>query len=157
MRRADAFNMVKRAAALTLGLTLALPAMAADVTVADPWVREPVGPNAAAYMTLENTGALVSLVGVTSDAAARVAVHGHKLDGDVSHMHKVDQLVLSPDDVVAMKPGGLHVMLMGLVAPLKEGDMVSLTLHFSDGDTLAVKVPVTAIDAMAAPMHHHHE
>jgi periplasmic copper chaperone A len=54
---------------------------------------------------------------------------------------------------VELKPGGYHVMLMGLVAPLKEGETVPVTLTFKAKDgktqTVEVKAPVRALTAGA--------
>ena len=48
-----------------------------------------------------------------------------------------------------MKPGGYHIMLMGLDAPLKEGDEIELTLTFEKAGDVKVKVPVGGVAAGA--------
>lgn len=126
---------------------LSASAMAADIKVSDPVVREvpAVSTNTAAFMTLENKGKeAVRLVGADSEVAARVEVHGHKMEGDIMRMYKVDEkgVDISPGGTLKLESGGYHIMIMGLKHSLKAGQDVNITLHFSDGDAIDVKAPV---------------
>jgi copper(I)-binding protein len=132
---------------------------AAQVTIADPWVRGTVAGQMAtgAFMRLQSATD-TTLVGVSSPAAKIVEVHEMKIDGGKMKMSAVDRLPLPAGKAVELKPGGYHVMLMDLVQPLKEGDTVPLKLTLEDKvgkkTTVEVRAPVKALTAggmMPAP------
>ena len=139
-------------------IALSLPA-AAEVSVTDAWVRGTVTGQKAtgAFMQL-NSAVDTALVAVTSPAAKIVEVHGMKMEGGVMKMHAVDKLALPAGKTVDLRQGGYHVMLVDLVAPLKEGDTVPLKLTFEDKggakrtvDVMAVVRPLTAGATPPAP------
>lgn len=88
------------------------------------------------------------LVGVATPAAGIAEIHEMKMEGDVMRMRAVGKLDLPAGKVVELKPGGYHVMLMDLKAPLAAGTTVPLTLRFRNAkgveSKLEVKVPVAA-------------
>lgn len=142
--------------ALMLLSLLSLPALAA-LQVADPYVRvlPPGSPNTAAFMQLTNDGsAELALVAVETDVAARAELHTHQLVDGVAQMRQVAQIALPAGQTVSLQPGGLHIMLLDLKAPLKADEQVALTLILSDGS----RHPVTAIarELVASNAHHHH-
>ena len=143
------------AAWVALASALPSPVYAADVSAEAAWARASAGParNGAAYVTLLNRGADAALVGAETPASARVELHNHVRDGDVVRMRRVDSVALPAGERVALAPGGLHVMLLGLAAPLEEGASFPLTLRFDDGDSLTVAVSVGGVAASAAPEH----
>ena len=101
------------------------------VEITDAWARATPGgaENGAAYLTLMSpTGD--RLTGVTSPAAAKAQLHEMTNDGGVMKMRDVTAIDLPPGKPVTLKPGGLHVMMMGLTHPLQPGQSVPLTLHF---------------------------
>ena len=59
---------------------------------------------------------------------------------------------------IAMKPGGLHIMLMGLKAPLKPGTKLPVTLRFEKAGLVRASLPVLPPGAQgpAAGGHHGH-
>ena len=132
------------AAALAAALTT-LPAHAQTI-VANPWVRATSAPQqpAAGYLTITSArgGRLVEV----SSPAGMAEMHEMAMDGNVMRMRQVSTIDLPAAQPVELKPGGLHLMLMGLKAPLKAGDSVAFTLVVEglDGkrETLAVKAPV---------------
>ena len=110
-----------------------------------------------AFMQL-NSAVDTALVAVTSPAAKIVEVHGMKMEGGMMKMHAVDKLALPAGKTVDLRQGGYHVMLVDLVAPLKEGDTVPLKLTFEDKggakrtvDVMAVVRPLTAGAMPPAP------
>ena len=133
-----------------------VPAMAqqpaaapAGVTVRDAWARAtPAGTTTgAAYMTLTSPAGDV-LTGASSPAAGQAAVHEMRMDGAVMRMRALEGgLALPPGQAVTLRPGGLHVMLEGLKAPLKQGGTVPLHLTFRTAPALDVDVPVQAVGA----------
>lgn len=142
-------------ALIALSLSLLLPALAhagvADVTVTGPWARASLiaGRPGAAYMVLTNTGAdPVTLTGARTPAAGMTMIHKTETDANgVSSMSAAGDLVIAPGATLRIAPGGLHVMLMKLAQPLKEGTSFALTLTFAGGGTLDVEVPVLAATA----------
>jgi len=125
------------------------------VAVADAWVRpmkvlesEDAASgrgNSAVYMTVENTGGSSdTLAGADSPVSERVEIHESFMDGDVMRMREVRALELPPGERVALKPGGLHIMLMGLRESLAVGDTVALVLRFRNAGAVELQVPVRA-------------
>lgn len=145
-----------RAAALAcLALALAPPTAAeddrlGDLTIRQPWARASAGPAkaGAAYLAIVNRGTAVDrLVGAETPAARKAALHGHEMDQGVARMRPVEAVEIAPGGTAALAPGGLHVMLMGLAAPLKQGDSFPLALTFERAGRIEVEVRVEAVGA----------
>ena len=144
--------MIKTRTALAslLLASLAWGAQSAGISVTDPYARAvPVGqPNSAAFMGLSNgSGEDRALVGAESSAADVVELHTHVMDGGMMQMRRVEKIDLPAGQTVTLKPGGLHVMLIGLKEQLKPGDHVDLTLIYDDGGRASVTAAVRAIEA----------
>lgn len=155
-------RMILRGAAALLALSsaqiLAGHATAADyklgsLQISQPWARAtPKGADSgAAYLTVTNTGtAAQRLSCVSSEAAAQCQIHQMSMEGGVMKMRPVEGGVeIKPGETVTFKPGGYHIMLVDLKAPLQEGKTVEATLKSDDGATAQVAFPVTAIGAPA--------
>ena len=133
--------------ALFLAASLLASAAQAQVTVATPWVRTTVAQQSttAAYLTITSAqgGRLVS---ASSPVAAAVDVHEMKMEGDLMKMRMVDSLPLPAGQPVEFKPNGYHLMMTGLKAPLKAGDVVPIKLVVEDakGKRQTVDVKATA-------------
>ena len=133
---------------LLLGL-VALPA-GAQTTVSAPWVRGTVAQQKAtgAFMQIQSRAG-GKLVSVSSPAAGVAEIHEMKMDGNTMKMRAVSTLDLPAGQPVDLKPGGYHVMLLDLKAPLKAGDTVPLTLVITDAggksETITVQAPVKAL------------
>ena len=142
---------VCRFLSLVTALSLALPA-AAQVAVADPWVRGTVAGQKAtgAFMQLKSAND-AALVGAASPVAKIVEIHQMKMDGGVMKMSAVDRLPLPAGKPVDLKPGGYHVMLMDLTQQLKEGQNVPVTLTIEDKAGTKTTVEVTAVVKPLAP------
>jgi copper(I)-binding protein len=143
------------AAAHTQDSTMKMtPAAAAGtVEIHSPWSRASAGMARAggAFMTLVNTGdADRALVSAASDVADTVELHTHIKEGDVMKMRPVDHVAVPAGETVMLQPGGYHVMLIGLHAPLKEGESFDITLTFDNGDTATVTTDIKAAGAMPA-------
>ena len=138
-------------AALAVPASAQQPAAApAGVTVQDAWARAtPTGAMAgAAYMTLTSPAGDV-LTSASTPAAGQAGVHEMRMDGAVMRMRAVEGgLVLPPGQPVTLRPGGFHVMLEGLKAPLKQGGIVPLHLTFRAAPPLDLQVPVLAVGAV---------
>jgi copper(I)-binding protein len=99
-----------------------------------------------------------ALVAASSPVARIVEIHEMKIEGGVMQMRAVDKLALPPGKPVELKPGGYHVMLMGLTQPIHAGDTVPITLTFEDKagkrtsiDVKATVRPLTGGDAAGKP------
>ncbi|MEQ8651261.1 MAG: copper chaperone PCu(A)C [Kiloniellales bacterium] len=128
-----------------------------DITVDHPWARATAGqaPNGAAYFVLSNDGAKPDyLVSVAGDVAKRVELHQHSMSDGVMQMRKVEEIEVSPGDPTVLEPGGLHVMLIGLKAPLKQGESFPLTLTFKQAGEVTVTVTVDSVGAMGPAKTH---
>jgi hypothetical protein len=126
---------------------LAAPALGNEkgIRVGDAWARASVTATGAAYLTIENTGASDdALVEVRSDVAEKLEIHDMTMENMVMRMRKVDRLALPAGETVRLAPGGLHVMLIRLRAPLAEGDVVPLTLVFEKAGAIEVSAAVRA-------------
>ncbi len=152
----------------TTALLLALTSAAAfaQTTVKDAWVRGTVPQQKAtgAFFQISSTSG-GKLLSVSSPAAGVAEIHEMTMDGSTMKMRALpDGLDLPAGKAVDLKPGGLHVMLMDLKAPLKAGEAVALNLvvEGKDGkkDTIAVKASVRALggnsgDSGGHGMHKH--
>ncbi|MGC2856797.1 copper chaperone PCu(A)C [Novispirillum sp. DQ9] len=150
-------RLISTAAGLAVALTLSLPALAGDITVSDAWSRASAGPAraGAGFMTITNAGAEADrLVAAAAPVSATAELHTHVQDGDVMRMREVAAIDVPAGQTVTLQPGGLHVMLMSLHAPLKEGQSFDLTLTFEKAGTVVVPVTVRAAGAMGAGMGH---
>jgi copper(I)-binding protein len=119
------------------------------VMVQNPWARASVGRNGAAFMTVANTGTSDDrLVAAKGNVARRVELHTHLMEGNVMKMRQVDAIPVPAGRSVTLKPGGLHVMMIGLEKKLVEGESFPLTLVFEKAGEITVTVPIGKIGAM---------
>lgn len=114
------------------------------LAVSGAYVRASIGraPNSAAYMTITAMTGEDRLLKVESPAAKAVELHTVIHTGDVMKMTPVETVPVSADAPAELAPGGYHIMLMGLVEPLKVGTMIPMTLTFANAGTLELMVPV---------------
>ena len=139
----------------------AVPARAHDVTAGPLLISHPHAspsapgqPTGAAYVAITNRGAAADrLVGASAPSVAdHVEVHEMRQDGDVMRMREVGAIDLPPGRTVTLQPGGLHLMLVGLKAPLKVGQRFDLTLNFQHAGRVQVDAYVDPVADM--PMSH---
>jgi hypothetical protein len=124
-----------------------------SIVVERPWARATPAKVGGAYMTIRNRGrAPDRLVKVTSPAAETAEIHETRVERGMASMHRVEALEVKPGARVDLKPGGLHVMLMGLARPLKEGERLKLVLTFEKAGTIEVEAPVERAGA-PGPKH----
>jgi len=118
-----------------------------DLVVESPWARESVTRTGAAYLTVRNAGAADDrLIGVASEVADRAELHGSEMQDGVMRMRPVEAVEVPAHGQAALEPGGLHIMLIGLKAPLEEGGSFALTLTFENAGEVEV---VTTIEDIA--------
>ena len=146
-----------RLSVLPVLLLLAAASDAPSFRIDHPWARASAGAakNGAAYLTITGKGAPDRLTAVESPAADKVQLHESIDDKGVMKMRPVPALALEPGKTVTLAPGGYHIMMMGLKAPLKAGDTFPMTLRFEHAPPLTVSVTVEA--RPAAGMDHSHQ
>jgi len=134
--------------------TLLLPAMlllascggqgAPDIELSNAWARPTIGQTpAAVYVTIDNKGGSADrLTGASTDHAAMAMVHQNEVVNGVARMRMAGEINVPAGDRIEMVPGGTHIMLEGLRAPLKTGDRFDLVLRFKESGDKTVKVAV---------------
>lgn len=139
---------------------------AAMVDVQGAWVRAtvPGQSGTGGFMSLRSQAGPLQLVGFSTPVAGTAELHEMAMDGAVMRMRPVDGLDLPAGQVVELKPGGHHLMLMSLKRPLVAGSSLPLVLKFKtpEGRLLELKVAVPVLSAApaggaAAPAHEHHD
>jgi len=141
--------------ALALAYLITTGAMAADykagmLTISDPWSRAtPKGAQTAiGYMTIRNDGTSPErLVGGSIEVADHFQLHAMKMEGDVAKMNELHDIEIKPGQRVEFKPGGSHVMFVGLKHQLAKGEHIKGTLVFEHAGTVSVEYSVEGIGA----------
>ncbi|MFC2992584.1 copper chaperone PCu(A)C [Halomonas tibetensis] len=140
------------------GMALALVShsvLAQPLSVENAKVRAvpPVSTNTAAFMVLHNRGdSDLAVVDARSPAAEITELHNHVDVDGVMQMRRVAEIGLPAGGSAELAPGGLHLMLIDLVAPLHEGDEVEITLVLDSDETLTFSAPVRRIEVMGGGM-----
>jgi periplasmic copper chaperone A len=153
---------VPKSAALAVGLCLYfLPSdvscheiKAGELVIVHPWTPEPPkgSATAAIYMTIKNTGSRPDrLLKVEAPVAASASLHESKDVGGIAKMKPRESMAIPANGELALKPLGLHVMLMGLNKQLTEFDQFPITLVFERAGKVEADVEVTAPRAIHAP------
>jgi periplasmic copper chaperone A len=148
------FSKLAFMAALLVAASTAAWAQATktSIVIEDPYARATPGGavTGAAYMTLDNkTNAADRLIGASSNVAAQVQIHEMSMLNGVMQMRQLaNGLPVPAGGSVALKPGGYHVMLIGLKKQLTAGETFPLTLTFEKAGNIFVAVPVKAMGAM---------
>lgn len=130
------------------------------IEIGHPWARAsaPMAQAGAAFMTLTNRSAEDDrLIRAEADLSETVELHTHLMDGGIMRMREVEAIAIPAGGTTDLKPGGLHVMFLGLKQPLTEGKSFPLTLVFEKAGTIEVAVSVAPIGAPGpAASHSHH-
>lgn len=130
-----------------------------NVDADDLWLRQsiPGQSNGAGFGSITNNGSQdIQLIGGGIAIADDVEIHRHVREGEQMRMEAMDALTIPAGQSVTLQPGGYHLMLMNLSEPLAVGDEHELTLVFSDGAILKVKVPVKELVQRRESSHDHH-
>lgn len=117
---------------------------AAEIELVGAWARPTVGQTpAAVYVTIDNKGGTDDrLIGAATDRAAMAMVHQNEVVNGVARMRMAGEINIPAGDRIEMVPGGTHIMLQGLRAPLKTGDRFDLVLRFRQSGDKTVRVAV---------------
>jgi copper(I)-binding protein len=157
-------RVMRRLVSLLLAAGLLVPAAWArdydfgTLHIGQPWARPTTSQAQAggAFLVLDNRGrAADRLISASSPVAEKVELHTHVMDGTVMRMRPVEGgIALPPGQKVELKPGGMHVMLMGLKQQLKEGETFPLTLRFEAAGEIAIDVRVEKLSGPSGAKHH---
>ena len=141
-------------AATLCTVALCTPALA-QVKVEGAWVRPTVPGQqvGGGFMSLRSERA-DRLLGGRTPLAERFELHTMAMEGDVMRMRQLDKIDLPAGQLVEFKPGGLHVMLVGLKRPLTLGTKVPVTLKFERAGDVKVEMTVMSHPA-PTPQHRH--
>jgi len=140
---------------ILLAMFCVVSVFAMDIKIEDAYVRAtpPNLPNSAAFMTVKNeTNQDVSIVKATSNISKVVELHTHDMKDGVMKMYQVPKIDVVANSQTVLKPGGFHVMFIGLKKPLKVGENVTFTLEFSNGETQTITAPIKTV--MSGMKHH---
>jgi copper(I)-binding protein len=154
-----AMRFVIPGAAALLGLAAFCPPASAQATlveVSGAWARATTSSAkvGGVFLTLKASGTPDRVVSVSSPMAEKVELHETISEGGVMKMREVPQLVVSPAAPTVLRPGGYHMMLLGLKKPLNRGETFPLTVTFEKSPPVTATVTVQAAGA-AGPAHGH--
>jgi copper(I)-binding protein len=111
----------------------------ADLSVSSSYMPQPVSDMAAGFLTIANNGGgKDELTSVTSDAAGSVTVH--RTVGQ--SMEEVKSLAIPAHGRLEFQSGGNHLMFENLKRKPKQGQKVSVELHFAESGPIRVEMPV---------------
>ncbi|MCG9659176.1 hypothetical protein C9980_11910 [Vibrio mediterranei] len=140
-------------------LALAPLSMAhAAIDVNDAYARAtpPNATTSAVFATIENTGDKDRvIVEAASQASSVVELHDVIMDGDVMKMRQVKSITVPANGQTTLKPGSLHIMLLDVEKPMKEGETINVELTFANGEVQVLTVPVKKVmSGMKKHAHH---
>lgn len=151
-------TLSRRAALLSLSALCAAPALPAfaqqaqtatlDISGGFTRASPKVAQAGAAFMTIRSRGGADRLIGFTSPNCTQPELHTHIHDNGMMKMRRVEAIDIPAGGEALLKPGGLHLMLIGLTTPLTEGATVPVTLIFEQAGEVPLSLPVKAAGAM---------
>jgi copper(I)-binding protein len=129
----------------------------AGLTISEPWARATSKgqKTSAVYLKLYNHGQKTDyLLGAATDVADKVEIHEVKMEDGMMAMRPVKQIKVAAGQLVELKPGGYHIMLIGLPKKLDDGNRVSVTLTFKNAGKKQFFAPIRKMMKMKMPMKH---
>lgn len=127
-----------------------------NLTISGEWVRPTTNEVSAAYLTVHNSGVADALIKASTPLTSTVQLHEVITEGSSSKMQeKAGGFPVPTNGMLELKPGGFHIMLMDLKAPIAIGETVSLTLTFEKAGEVTIEAPVHAAPDMEGMDHDH--
>lgn len=125
-------------------MTFAMPAHAAAIEISNPMAKAQTDLSAPGgiFMTIVNKGGADKLVSIKTPVAKMAQIHNSKMKMGKMRMRRKTTLSVGANSTVELVDGGLHIMLIGVKAPLKSGASFPLTLVFQNAGTIDVTVLV---------------
>lgn len=144
-------------------VTLLLTGTAANatdsITIENAWSPEapPVTKVMAGYMKINNISQKdIKIKSAKSNLFKRVEIHLTEMKDDMMKMIKQDNLNIKAQGHIELKPGGLHMMLIGKLKPIQAGAVIPVTLTLDNGETINLKLNVKVNDSHEMMHNHHH-
>lgn len=132
-------------------LLSAVPALAGGVEVSQAWCRATVrgASVAAGYLTIDNQGGAADVLkGAASDRAERVEIHQSREENGIMTMRAVPKgIEIKAGKQLVLKPGGYHLMIIGLKSAFLPGETVHVTLHFDKAGDIGADLKVGGFGA----------
>ena len=143
--------------ALSATAAFAQDAKIGAITIDHAWARATPGAvkNSAAFMTFDNKGAADKLISVTGTIAKEIQIHSMITEAGVMKMREITALDIPANGKAELKPGGFHVMLIGIPDGLKEGTKFPLKLKFEKAGEVTVQVTAEKPGAHDHTEHKH--
>ena len=147
MIRSFRWTMLVAAAACPTACQQDGPGAQARLELGHAWARAtaPGQDAGGGFLTIRGGGSADRLVGGSTPVARSVEFHAMEMDGKVMRMRRQAAVAVPAGASVKLAPGGLHLMLVGLEAPLRQGTAFPLTLEFEKAGPKQVEVKVLAI------------
>ncbi|GDY11499.1 hypothetical protein LBMAG53_03760 [Planctomycetota bacterium] len=125
------------------------PVSTSSVVVEAVWARATTASAKAAgvYLTIRNDGPADALAGASCDRADLCQLHEIREQDGVARMVAVERILVPAGGAAVLKPGGQHVMLLGLRGPLVAGEHLALTLVFTKAGPRQVQAVVGPVGA----------
>lgn len=124
-------------------------ALQAEVLLVDPYAKAtpPNAKNSAAFMKIKNTSnSDIELLAASSNISKVTELHTHIEENGMKKMIQIPSIKIPANSSVELKPGGLHIMFLGIQNQINENSNVDLNLTFSDGKTYELtKIPVKKV------------
>ncbi|WP_289242879.1 copper chaperone PCu(A)C [uncultured Campylobacter sp.] len=130
-------------------------ALQAEVLLVDPYAKAtpPNAKNSAAFMKIENkSNSDIELLAASSNISKVTEIHTHIEENGMKKMIQIPSIKIPANSSVELKPGGFHIMFLGIQNQINENSNIDLNLTFSDGKTYELtKIPVKKV--IPAKMH----
>jgi len=117
----------------------------------------PVAAVMVAYMDITNSSNKAKTIKqISSPQFKRVEIHNMSMSDGMMKMEQMQSLKIKPRATVKLETGGLHIMLIKPVKPLKHGDKIELTFKLASGELTTISSSVQKVDLTDSHKHHHH-
>jgi copper(I)-binding protein len=146
-RRVLLLGSLALASAIVVYMAMAAVYEAGALRISQPWSRATSAgmPMGVAYLTITNQGKKAdALIAASTPAAARVEIHHTTLVDGMARMRPLAEIPIPAGETVKIEPGGMHLMLVDLKAPLAAGKPVPLTLEFRVAGRVTLDLAVEA-------------
>lgn len=118
---------------------------AVSLKIENAWSPEapPVAKVMAGYMKISNlSNKDIKIKSAKSNLFKRVEIHLTKMRDGMMSMFKQENLNIKAKGHIELKPGGLHMMLIGKLKPMKSGSIIPVTLTLNNGETIIVNLKI---------------
>ncbi|MCB1141013.1 MAG: copper chaperone PCu(A)C [Leptospiraceae bacterium] len=129
-----------------LALSIASAETISDqIIISNPVIRmvPPGSPNSAGFMKIyNNSNDDLRIIKIESDISRKVELHDVLQENGMMKMRKVDAFEIKSKTTLELKKGSKHIMFINLINPLKEGDKKKVKIHFQNGKSLEIEIPI---------------